>query len=368
MLCLILLGAFSINVSAESSVGADYVYFKLVRKTGNDWGSAYSRTTECGFSSSVPVGEVSEITTTGNYGYPANTTYFSITDTLSVSNGIDGEILFKKGANTTVSIYNVYNRMGINHPNGFYYADNELNFNKVLIIYMDGSTKTITDDVTFTHNGALYDIEFEFEPKKDVKTVEVHTKRIHRLSSAVNSQVQVTVYGGQPTKKTTFKAVQSSEESGLLKGIIEWLKGIKDGITNLFDSIAELPSKLWQLISDGLKSLFMPSEDFIIQFKDDIDSILEEKLGAVYQVVNIMLESWDSITANDQSNTITIPQTTINLPQGNSFSFGGVSVPIVPNGFDFLATAIKTIVGIVCTIMAVNGLRKKYDEVMGVEQ
>lgn len=70
-----------------------------------------------------------------------------------------------------------------------------------------------------------------------------------------------------------------------------------------------------------MKSLFVPSEDFIIQFKNDLDSMLEEKLGAVYQVVNIMAESWDRVTANDISNTINIPSTIINLSEGNTFYF-----------------------------------------------
>lgn len=50
------------------------------------------------------------------------------------------------------------------------------------------------------------------------------------------------------------------------------------------------------------------------------------------------------------------------------FTFGGYDVQIVPTGFDFIVNILKTVIGIVCTILCVNALRKKYDEVMGVVQ
>lgn len=159
-----------------------------------------------------------------------------------------------------------------------------------------------------------------------------------------------------------------TEEVGLLKGITGWLQGIKDGITNLFNSIAELPTKLWEKISEGLKSLFVPSESDMVAYKDKWDELLSSRFGAVYEVGNIMTESWDSVMNADQTNSIEFPSATINLPGGNEFSFGGYTVQVVPNGFSAIIVAVKAIVAIVCTVAFVNGMRKRYDEVMGVEQ
>ena len=69
----------------------------------------------------------------------------------------------------------------------------------------------------------------------------------------------------------------------------------------------------------------------------------------------------------DETDTIEFPQASINL-SGTPFTFGGYSVKIVPEGFGVLVTAIKSIVAIVCTVAFVNGMRKRYDEIMGVEQ
>lgn len=275
----------------------------------------------------------------------------------------NGRPLIKKGGSVDFSFYNVC--MGRNlYIDGGSWASWVINSARILLFYSDGSMEYV-DNVTITNHENLNDLSANFDVEKDIIKFEIIAKQISNPYGTASYKMWI----GEGTKPAFRLSIdQQTKEQGLLSGIIEWLKGIKDGITNVFDSIAELPTKLWNLISNGLKSLFVPSEDFIIQFKDDIDGILEDKLGAVYQVVNILTDSWDRITANDQNNVITIPKTTINLPNNNSFSFGGVDVPIVPNGFEFITDIIKTVIGIVCTILFVNGLRKKYDEVMGVEQ
>lgn len=230
---------------------------------------------------------------------------------------------------------------------------------RILLYYTDGSMEYV-DDVTLTNksgNRYVSDITCSFLPLKNVWQFEIIITNKIPLGTT-------TIYVGESdgTHEGWYLTIdQETKTEGLLSSIIEWVKKIVTGIT-------ELPQKLWTLISDGLKSLFVPSEDFILQFKDDMDSMLEQKLGAVYQVVNIMTESWDRITANDVANTINIPSTSISLPENTDFVFGGYDVQIVPNGFDWLANMIKTVVGIICTVLCINGLRKKYDEVMGVEQ
>lgn len=308
----------------------------------------------------------------------------------------DNSVIFEQDKNYNVTLQNYYFSSFFQSATG---ADNGFYCRKVVpsyvqLLYSDG-TNEVVKDVTLDQvgNNPYFNIKFSATPKKDIYKIQLAVDCKIGECIPTNADLsyptyELTVYSGEfnGDDKYQFTLEAESQEAGLLKGVIEWLKGIKNGITDLFDgitegfknlgqgitnlfnSILELPSKLWELISNGLKSLFVPSEDFIVQFKNDIDSMLENKLGAVYQVVNILLESWDRITANDIENTITIPETTINLPNNNQFSFGGVNVLIVPNGFDWLANTIKTLVGIVCTVLFVNGLRKKYDEVMGVEQ
>lgn len=233
--------------------------------------------------------------------------------------------------------------------------------------------------MTYTQEGALITIESSFIPSKNVDSVEFI---IDSGYTPIGDNWHVSLYLGEVADRNdqfVLSMKQESQESGLLSGILDWVKGIKGKIDDTFTSItsgfsnigkwfSELPSKLWNAISDGLKNLFVPDEDFIVQYKEDMDSMLSEKLGAVYQVIDITLESWDRISSSDEQNTINLPETTINLPENNKFSFGGYDVKIVPDGFTMLADAIKLIGGILCTILFVNGLRRRYDEIMGVEK
>ena len=266
----------------------------------------------------------------------------------------DGEVTFK------IKYAYLEHMIRINSVDKYYNVPDSYRF---LLHYSDGTMKYI-DNVTFGYTNREYSATFT--PKKNVVKLELITKKEFKVD--VGALYMLCAYIGEidtvgdNANEITIQV--ETEEVGLLKGIIEWLKGIKDGITNVFNSIAELPSKIWSFIENGLKSLFVPDEEFITDYRDRMDLMLEEKLGAVYQFANITFDGWDRITANDQNNTIEFPSATIHLGD-TDFTFGGYTVKIVPDGFEFIVTIIKTIIGILCTLAFVNGMRKRYDDVMG---
>lgn len=141
--------------------------------------------------------------------------------------------------------------------------------------------------------------------------------------------------------------------------MVSYFKEIVSGISNL-------PAKIWSAIESGLVKVFVPDEDYLAEFREDLDIFLAEKFGAVYQVVDVLFTLLDKVNESDVTNTITCPQATIPLPDNNSFTFGGFEVLIVPSGFEFLAEACKLASGIYMTLLFVNGLRSRYDELMGV--
>lgn len=186
------------------------------------------------------------------------------------------------------------------------------------------------------------------------------------------------------TINTTTKAEQNQEEikdklddtNDKLDNVNDKLDGVNnklesgfaslgEKLSNVFSAITDLPSKIWEFIENGLKSLFIPDEEFMTDYKDRWESSLAEKLGAVWQASNVIFGAWDSVMEADEQDMITMPEVTIPLPSNESFSFGGFDVPIVPDGFDALVMAVKSIVGIGCTLMFINGLRKRYESIMG---
>ena len=389
LFCLVLsLGVFSVGVSAEG-LSNYQVYQYGTYPSGTNMGgyifypnnsSIEKSEQERNFSGGIP---------SGNY-----VNAYRI-------RSIDGNVLFEGGRKVKASFNNVYYSVlwtvyhaPDTYEQGYITSPTSAYAN---IMYSDGTSTT--SEVEMVKRGdKILNLKTEFTPEKDVQQITFFTtlKNVQDIVPYANTSASLdydmTFYYGEYNgdDKYQFSFEVSSEEAGLLSGIIEWLKGIWNTITELpvkvwdmfasaFEnlyawietavaSIEQLPQQIWNFIENGLKSLFIPDEEFMVQFKDDMNELLSRKLGAVYQVISITLESWDRITANDIENTITIPETSINLPDNAVFSFGGYSVEIVPSGFEFLVDIIKTLVGIICTVMFINGLRKKYDEVMGVEQ
>lgn len=309
-------------------------------------------------------------TTTYTYenGIPKNTQYFNMEQMLTLQYE-DGEPLFKKDRNSKITLHNAFLSMYIsNTDNKYSKYDRDIEQVRLLLHYTDGSTEYIDDVVIEKPTDGLFNFTVEFNPGKDVAKAEFVTFNQHKLPTKYSTDSKVEIHVGEVTDPALALSITiQSEEAGLLTSVIEWLKGIKEGITGVFNTLKELPSVLWNYIQNGLQRLFTPSEDFIVTFKDDMDSMLSDKLGAVYEVVDITFDSWDSIKTFDETNTINFPSATINLGK-DSFTFGGYTVQIVPDGFDIIVGVLKSIIGIVCTVAFVNGLRKRYDELMGVEK
>lgn len=284
----------------------------------------------------------------------------------------DKTVLWDSGSIVTGKLENIY-FTGSVAVTGI--ATYPLNISRVQgnLLYSDSTTETITASVEKDRNG-YYLINYDFTADKDVSQIYFQLFSEDLPSTALGKSVTVTMETGEPTLEQevntnivwgSLASEIQSEESGWLAKI--WQK-LTNGFSEMVDAITGLPAKIWGYIEDGLKSLFIPDEEFIVSYKEKWEELLADKFGAVYQVVNVTLESWDRITNSDETNAIEFPKVTIPLPDDNEFSFGGYDVKIVPDGFGALATACKMIAGIVCTILFVNGLRKRYDEVMGVEQ
>lgn len=135
------------------------------------------------------------------------------------------------------------------------------------------------------------------------------------------------------------------------------LSSIKDGIT-------ELPTKIWDKISNGLKELFIPSEEDLTAIKDSFDTMLSERFGALYEVGGIISDFAESFEFTELKNTIELP--VISLDFGDaSWEFGGYTVDVVPDNFQFLVDMLKTLISICCIALFINAMKHKYDKLVG---
>lgn len=288
--------------------------------------------------------------------------YFEIQTVVALDNY---EVIARQGEEVKISVSNI--QYAVEPLNTGIAKQQLFSMDSIMLFYVDTTgykTRMNTTKLSYQLNGnigsGVYTAEFT-APADLQKVIFTCNYKPKREFGITGSQALMFYWQNNATSSPAPLVKVSTEEAGLLKGLLGKVQAI-------FDSIADLPNKLWSAIENGLKSLFVPSEEYMVQFKEKTDLLLEEKLGAVYQVVDITLNSWDSIKTADEQNTISFPQTTISVGSNENFSFGGYDVQIVPNGFEGIASTLKVVVGIVCTILFVNGLRKRYDEIMGVEQ
>ena len=138
----------------------------------------------------------------------------------------------------------------------------------------------------------------------------------------------------------------SSEEAGLLKKLI--------------NKIIELPSAL----SDMLKNFFLPDEQFIAGYKAKFENLLSEHLGALYQSIDAFKSLDDAFSsAVTTQDSIQMPVVTVSLA-GTDYSFGGYTVKMIPDKIVPIVNILKTLLGIVATLLFVNMLKHRYEGVV----
>lgn len=172
------------------------------------------------------------------------------------------------------------------------------------------------------------------------------------------------------TSTSEFSLYLDEATNGLLGGILDIVRNIKDGVTdtvstltsgfsNVVSSITELPSKIWSFIENGLKALFVPTEQDMTSIKEDWDNLLSDRFGGLYQSVQLIDDYASTFTNTDTTNSIKVPELSVDLVD-STFTFGGQDVQIIPDKFSFLIDVIKTIISIIATTLFVNGLRNRF--------
>lgn len=270
---------------------------------------------------------------------------------------------------------------------------------KLKVVYTDGSVDTFTTTKITRYSDGTFNLDGEFNPKKDVADIEfvldweIPYWDLLSYSAVIgtdpntghtiyNTLIYVTI-GERELNSNQMELDIQSEEAGLLSSIIGWISNIFDKISDTFDAIvdgfaevgqflADLPGKIWEFIENGLKMLFVPTDAQLEDLWSRFNTFLSDKFGCIYQVCDIVWGVWESIEIADATGSVEFPDVAITFTDFNGeavqFNYWFGEVDIVPANFEFVAEICKTVAGIICSVAFVGGLRKRYDEVMGVEQ
>lgn len=188
------------------------------------------------------------------------------------------------------------------------------------------------------------------------------------INFSVESQISLAMYPMQ------IEVNHKDETKGLLNSIIKGIDSIvayivrlpsliANNLKSLFQSIVTAVSDLGNFIIDGIKGLFVPSEEDLTAYFDNWKALLSSRFGALYEVFDIIVGYFEQFTNVSGNSTIVFPSVSIPLA-GAVFEFGGWSVNLVPQGFEVVFSALRLMISIICTIAFVNALRRRYDKVV----
>lgn len=294
-----------------------------------------------------------------------------------------GSAILNKGQGVELSLNNFANILYIryssddsraNHFYSYYYG------NKAdwwfTVYYTDGTYKSFTGDnyieTTLNH------FTIKLDPSdKAVKYINVacsfdlddlYPDAVNYYNSNYYMEFQLGCYNG------SFELRILNEETGLLRGLLNWVKSIYETVINIpskigevLSSIAELPQKIWTFISDGLKNLFVPSETKIEEFKTNFENLFAERFGALYESGQYITTFFENLGENDTQTSIEIPLVSVPLA-GVDYTFGGYTVEIVPVKFKFLLDILKVVIDIIVTVAFINAMKKRFEDILGGEE
>ena len=165
------------------------------------------------------------------------------------------------------------------------------------------------------------------------------------LASSVSELTPIFLFGNLPTFSRT------DPNTGLLSGILAFLQTI-------YNAIVSLPGNIASAIIEGLKGLFIPSEEDITGIKSQYESLFSQRLGFIYQAASWITDFAQTMLPTLQSgNTyqFTFPGVSVPLPDGTNMVLLQEQQVSLENGLmDVLRPVLGTIVSFICVVSFIN--------------
>ena len=230
------------------------------------------------------------------------------------------------------------------------------------ITSLPGNLKAYFDSLGTIFSGGFIDLESAFEDGLSGVPANIAEQLSSFFDSVVSAVKSVpgslkiyfdnlgTIFSGG------FFDLETVFEDGLLgvpANIAEQLRGF-------FDDVVSSVANLGTSILDGISALFVPSDEKLSSIKDDYIGFFQNRFGALYQSVDILSGIMDSFVEVESRTTIEIPETTFTFMDGLEFTFGGWTVPMIPEGFETFAETTKYFIDVVCTVAFLNMLNARY--------
>lgn len=298
----------------------------------------------------------------------------------------NGSIIAKKDQHINFTISNMIYYVTINGST-YNWSKSDTTNKTVMLVHTDGTYTYVYDNIVWNYSSGnvSHNVSVDVTPEKDVRKIIYLETTTQYSQTGKHGVFNLTCgFGYAPTVQLDVETKSEGLLSNIKNAIVDkffilfdWLADIYNTMVDFFsdintwlrniqNGITEVPEKIGDRIMFVLKEFFIPDEYELKYYFDDFKLMLEEHFGLLVQIFEILSSCFDSIKTADLTDSIEIPATTINFGD-TPFTFGGYTVKIVPDGFSVMVAAVKSLTGILCTIAFVNGMRRRYDEVMGVK-
>lgn len=232
-----------------------------------------------------------------------------------------------------------------------------------------GNTIKFFDTVSNISINTNNDLDFVFYSftVNNTDQIRLNINRRDTSGSAIIKEIQVqegstaTDYEPYGQQICTNKLDEQTKTS---KGILGKLGDLLD----YFNPLSEnwFVRKLVDLLIDGLKSLFVPDQEELTDLIDSFKATMETKLGAIYQVADLLVSVVRSVLDPASSNScMTFPEIKDPMFDKLLIEQTDYCFDSLRTDFGFVFTLSDMIISIVCTLAFANMLYKKYEAFIG---
>lgn len=270
---------------------------------------------------------------------------------------------------TDITVYTVLNLSSF--VNGDYNLSDTLNNHSVLPVFSglsDADLYIISDDTVLN-------------PDSDTNIINSLSNSISSMGSNISKTVstsfnQVKIQITQSTNTITSRiqtmetnvvdglnnVISSAQQNtqNIINAVTQKVDEVKIGITEVKDSILDLPNKIQEM----LLGLIVPDSDTMADKYSEFSGLLEEKLGVIYQIPMMLFDFFDTIV-----NAATTPQTSLTLPaftlpwiDGSTLTvWNSMEYKIIPDGLEVLSDLIKTVTSMTVVVLTFNSVKRAYE-------
>lgn len=143
-----------------------------------------------------------------------------------------------------------------------------------------------------------------------------------------------------------------------------WLAKIKSVLDTIVSTVTQLPTLIWNVFSEGLKGLFIPTSDQLEDLNNQLEITFSSKLGVVWTAFDVVLGILQGALNADAAGTVQFPGITLDVGDAD-FVLAPATVSVWPAGFDAFEAVVKSAVTMVLLLAWFNGMMRIKDRFLG---